>query len=119
MVLVWNNYQPDLGRTYPMFDVTISQVNNNVSSDINPIDLLPPDVVNTLLRVRNACGVGGLTPRFLSLWLVDGSQFLISYPIPFDENLAQYLTASTTIQAWEFRGEKLKGGRLKKILDNV
>ena len=117
-MLVWQNYRTDLGRSYPLFSLTVGQV-NEVSTQINPVDLLPNAITNSLLRVRNACAVGGLTPRMLMLWTTDGAQFQVSYPQPFSENLADYLTANLQIQAWEFVGERIKDGRLRRMLPNV
>ncbi len=118
MVLVWRNYQTDLGRAYPMYALSVFQV-NEVSTDINPVDLLPPNVLSDLLRVRNACSVDQLTPRRLLLWTTDGAQFSITYPVPFSQNLADYLTAKIEITAWEWVGERVRYGRLRKLLDNV
>ena len=118
MALVWQNYQTDLGRSYPMFSLAVGQI-NDVPSNINPVDLLPPAVTNSLLRVRTSCAVNGLTPRVLILYLTDGAQYRLTYPQPFSENLADYLTANLQIQAWEFVGERLKDGRLRKMLGNV
>ncbi len=118
MALVWSSYRSDLGRAYPMYALSIVQT-NDADTSINPIDLLPSTIQNLMLKVQYPCGLAGLTPRKLSLWLTDGANFLISYPVPFDENLAEYLTANTQVSAWEFIGEKVKYGRLKRMLDNV
>ena len=118
MVQVWTSYISDLGRSYPMTSIQIAQ-SNDIPTDINPIDLLPDAVKGQIKRVRNSCGVGGLTPRQLSLWTTDGAQFLISYPQPFSDTLGDYLTAHSDIQAWEFIGERIRYGRLRRMLDNV
>ena len=118
MAQVWASYLSDLGRAYPMVSIQITQV-NDTPTDINPIDLLPSAIQSQAMRVSNPCGIDGLTFRRLSLWLSDGSQFLVSYPQPFSENLADYLTANTNIAAWEFIGERVRYGRLRKMLDNV
>jgi hypothetical protein len=118
MALVWLAYRTDLDRVYPMFALSIDQI-NDVATEINPIDLLPPQVLNDLIEISNPCAVAGLTPRKLALWLRDGAQFLINYPVPFSEQLAGQLTNSLEIVAWEFIGERLKYGRLRKILDNA
>lgn len=118
MVLAWQNYQTDLGRAYPMFALSVQRL-GDVESSIDPVGLLPPAITSRLLRVRNSCAVGELTPRTLILWTSDGAQFRMSYPIPFSENLADYLTNTIQIIAWEFQGERLKYGRLKRMLDNV
>jgi hypothetical protein len=118
MAQVWASYFSDLGRAYPMVSIQIIQV-NEVPTNINPLDLLPPTILAQILRVSMPCGVNGLTLRKLSLWLGDGAQFLISYPQPFSENLADYLNLQPDIQAWEFVGERIKYGRLRKMLDNV
>ena len=118
MAQVWASYLSDLGRAYPMVSIQIAQV-NDVPTDTNPLDLLPPAILDQVLRVSMPCAVDGITPRKLSLWLSDTAQFLISYPQPFSENLADYLTAHTDISAWEFIGERVRYGRLRKMLDNV
>ncbi len=118
MAQVWIAYRTDLGRVYPMFALSINQI-NDVATEINPIDLLPPSVLNDLIVISNPCAVAGLTPRKLALWLRDGAQFLLTYPQPFSDQLAVYLTTSVQITAWEFVGERLKYGRLRKLLDNA
>jgi hypothetical protein len=118
MVSAWRSYQTDLERAYPMFALSINQV-NDVPTDIDPVALLPVYVLDNLVDIQYPCGVAGLTPRKLALWLSDGAQFLLSYPVPFDLELAQFLTNTIAIVAWEFIGERLKYGRLKKILDNA
>jgi hypothetical protein len=101
-----------------MFALSINQV-NDVATDINPIDLLPNYVLNNLIDIGSPCAVAGLTPRKLALSLSDGASFLISYPTPWTTQLAQDLTNTIEIVAWEFIGERLKYGRLRKILDNA
>jgi hypothetical protein len=118
MVLVWQAYATDLDRVYPFFALSINQI-NDVTTDINPIDLLPNYVQDRLIEIVLPCAVAGLTPRKLALWLSDGAQFLINYPVPFSAQLAQDLTSTIDIAAWEFIGERLKYGRLRKILDNA
>lgn len=118
MVQVYQNYTTDVGRAYPLYALAIFQV-NDVDTDINPINLLPSAIISQIKRVRNSCSVTELTPRRLSLWTTDGAQFFITYPQPFSQNLADYLTASTQVQAWEFIGERIRYGRLRRMLDNV
>ncbi len=117
-MLVWQGYQTDVGRVYPMYALSITQT-NDVDTSVNPLDLLPPAVSSQLLRVRNPCSVPQLIPRILSLWLSDGANFTLTYPVPFSESLAQSLTANTSVQAWEFIGERIRYGRLQRMLDNV
>ena len=118
MVKTYLTYQSDLARVYPMFALSVQQI-NDVPTDIDPVDLMPPVILANLIDISNPCAVAGLTPRKLALWLSDGAQFLLTYPQPFSDQLAVYLTASVQITAWEFIGERLKYGRLRKILDNV
>ena len=118
MVQAFLAYQSDLARVYPMFALSVEQI-NDIPTDINPVDLLPQIASTNLIDISNPCAVAGLTPRKLALWLSDGAQFLLTYPQPFSNQLADYLTASVEITAWEFIGERLKYGRLRKILDNV
>lgn len=118
MALVWRSYLTDLGRAYPMYALSSQQV-NDVSTNINPLDLLPPGILGNLIEVNNSCGVGGLTPRYLSLFAIDGAQFRVSYPQPFSQDLFDYLTLNTQVQAFEFVGERIKYGRLRRMLENV
>lgn len=118
MVLCWRSYQTDLDRAYPMFALSVRQI-NEVVSEFNPIDNLPPFINQLLIEVNNPCGVGGLTPRQLILFASDGGQFSLSYFQPFDQALFDYLTANTAVAAFEFIGERLKYGRLRRLLENV
>ncbi|MEO1692188.1 MAG: hypothetical protein AAFR63_11765 [Cyanobacteria bacterium J06631_6] len=118
MIQAWQNYQSDLGRAYPMFALSIQQL-GDVDSSINPVDLLPASIVSSLLSVRNTCAVSGLTPRVLILWTTEGAQFRVSYPVPFSEDLADLLTNNLQVQAFEFVGERIKDGRLRRMLPNV
>ena len=117
-MLVWQNYRTDLGRSYPLYALGVSQV-NNVESNINPVDLLPLNITNDLRKFKHSCSVEGLTPRVLILWATDGAQFRVSYPIPFSDDLANYLVANLQVQAFEFVGERIKDGRLRRMLENV
>lgn len=118
MALVCQNYITDLRRAYPLYPVTVEQV-NNVSSDINALDLLPSAILANLIEVRNSCSVAGLTPRTLILWATDGAQFRLTYPLPFDQALSDYLTQNLEVQAFELVGESIKYGRLRRMLENV
>ena len=118
MVGVWQNYSSDLDRAYPMFALSSRQV-NDISTNLNPLDLLPPAIRNKAIEVKNACAVSLLTPRSLILWTSDGAQFQITYPQPFSQALFDYLTLNTNVSAFEFVGECLKYGRLRRLLDNV
>jgi hypothetical protein len=117
-MLGWRTYQSDLGRVYPMFALNAQQV-NNTASDIDPVELLPPIILANLIEVKNFCAVDSLTPRTLILWTSEGSQFVLNYPNPFTEALKDYLTLNINVAAFEFVGEKLKYGRLRRMLENV
>ncbi len=118
MPQVWLSYLTDLGRAYPMYALSAKQV-NDISSDIDPLDLLPPAILDGLLNVKHPCGVGGLTPRYLILFTNDGAQFQLSYPQPFSQNLFDYLTLNLEVAAFEFVGERIRYGRLRRLLENV
>ena len=118
MVQVWRSYVTDLERIYPFFALSIVQV-NDISTSFTGLDLLPPTVLSDVINIGNPCAVEGLTPRYLSLFASDGGQFRINYPIPFTNALAQYLTDNLDIAAWEFVGERIKYGRLRRLLENV
>lgn len=118
MVLVWRSYRSDQGRVYPMYALSLQQI-NDVPSTVNAMDLLPTAIATELIGVQHPCAVSGLTARKIALFTSDGARFLINYPFPFSQNLADYLTATTAVTAWEFIGERVVYGRLRKILDNV
>lgn len=117
-MLVWQNYLTDLGRAYPLFPLSITQV-TNVDTNINPVDLLPTAITAEVRRVRNSCPVPGLTPRQLLLYTSDRAQFRLTFPVPFSQTISDYLVASVQVVAFEFIGEKIRYGRLQKMIDNV
>ncbi|GAB4244198.1 MAG: hypothetical protein Kow0049_33970 [Stanieria sp.] len=39
-MLLWRNYQTDIGRVYPFYALAVRQI-NDINTAINPIDLLP------------------------------------------------------------------------------
>lgn len=118
MVQVWRAYSTDLGRVYPMYALQIQQI-NDVSTLVNAVDLLPNAIASELIEVNNPCSVSGLTARKIALFTSDGARLVINYPRPFSQNLADYLTATTAITAWELIGERIVDGRLRRMLDNV
>lgn len=118
MIQVWRNYFTDLSRAYPMYALSIEQI-NNTSTPTNPIDLLPPAILTNLMEVKYPCAVRELTPRQLVLFASDGGQFRLNYPLPFSQTLSDYLTANTAVQAFEFVGERIRYGRLRRMLENV
>ena len=117
-MLVWQSYKTDLNRSYPMLAVEMEQL-NEVPSELNAIDLLPSEIASQLIENQYPCAVDGLTPRYLILWDSNGAQFQMSYPQPFSQNLFDFLTLNTDVAAFEFVGERLKYGRLKRLLDYV
>lgn len=117
-MLVWRSYITDMGRAYPMFALSILQ-ENEVSTNIEPLDLLPSDDKNQIIEVKHSCLVKGLTPRKIRIYAVDGARFLINYYRPFNQNLQDFLIANLSISAYELIGERIKYGRLKRMLDNV
>ncbi len=118
MVRVWQNYLTDRGRAYPLFALSSRQV-NEVSTTINPLDLLLVADTNQLIEVKNSCTVAQLVPRQINIYAADGAQFLINYWQPFSQNLFDYFTNKTEVAAFEFIGERIKYGRLRRMLDNV
>ena len=118
MVRVWRDYQTDMGRTYPMFALSVAQL-NDVDDDTPPLDLLPNSITAEIRDVKYPCGVKELTPRSIILWSSNGGQFKVTYPRPFSLSLRDYLTVNTSVSAFEFVGERIKYGRLKRMLDNV
>lgn len=118
MIQVWRNYFTDLNRAYPMYALSREQI-NDTSTNIDPIDLLPPAILTNLIKVKYPCAVRELTPRQLVLFAADGGQFRLNYPLPFTQALSDYLTANTSVQAFEFVGERIRYGRLRRMLENV
>ena len=117
-MLVWQQYQSDLGRAYPMYALVIRRL-NDIDSQLNPVEMLPAAVRSQVIEVNNSCRVDGLTARSLILYLNDGAQFQIFYPEPFNQVLSDYLTLNFNVLAFEFVGERLKYGRMRRLLDNV
>ena len=92
---------------------------NEVSTDIDPISLLPvADEFNTK-EVKNSCAVPGLTPRSIIIYGSDDAQFLLTYPRPYSQNLYDHLASQLQIRAFELVGERIKYSRLKRMLGNV
>ena len=118
MVLVWQIYYSDLGRAYPMYALSVQQI-SEIESQINVLNVIPDSIIVKAIEVKYSCNVPQLTSRKLILWLADGGQYSLNYPEPFDDNLAEHLTANTSVQAWEFVGEKIKYGRLRRMLNYV
>lgn len=116
--MLWTSYKSDLDRVYPMLPVIVEQLNNR-SSNVDPISLLPTTIQSLIAKKLDPCLVKGLEPRKLILWLDDGAQFRLNYPEPFNQDLALFLNATTNVIAWEFVGERIKYGRLQRLLDNV
>lgn len=117
-MLVWQGYRTDLDKAYPMFALSLNRL-NDVPSNIDPISLLPEAIASGLIENKYPCSVNGLTPRYLIIWDSLGAQFQLSYPQPFSQNLFDFLTLNTDVAAFEFVGERLKYGRLKRLLDFV
>ena len=118
MARVWQTYVTDCGRAYPLYPLSVRQV-NQVLTAINPLDLLPNNDLLQLNDVKHPCSISNLTPRAISIWDVDGAQFLINYWQPFNQDLYDWLTVSIQVQAFEFIGERIKYSRLQRMLDNV
>ena len=118
MVQVWRSYLTDLGRAYPMYRLGVSQV-NELSTSFDALSLLPPSVLTNLIEVKSSCPVNNLIPRSLIIFAIDGAQFRVNYPVPFDQGLSDFLTLNTDVQAFEFVGERIRYGRLIRMLENV
>ena len=118
-MLVWQQYQSDLGRAYPMYALSIRQVNDVPSNTTNVINLLPPAIRTRAIEVKNGCAVSLMTGRKLVLWTSEGAQLELTYPQPFSQALFDFLTLNTNVSAFEFVGERLRYGRLRRLLDNV
>ncbi|NJO99188.1 MAG: hypothetical protein HC775_16730 [Hyellaceae cyanobacterium CSU_1_1] len=118
MAKVWRSYRTDQGRVYPIYPLSVAQI-NDVTSTVDAIDLLPTTIATEIIEVQHPCAVSGLTPRKIALFTSDGARFLINYPLPFSQNLANYLTATIAVTAWELIGERIVYGRLMRMLDNV
>lgn len=118
MVLVWQIYYSDLGRAYPIYALSVQQI-SEAESQVNVLNVIPDSIIVKAIEVKYPCNVPQLTPRKLILWLSDGTQYSLSYPEPFTNELAEHLTANPIVQAWQFVGEKIKYGRLARMLERV
>ena len=117
-MLVWQSYTTDMGRAYPMFPILFRQ-ENETSSNLNIFALLPESDRRTVLDVKHSCRVGGLTGRQIKIFAADGARYSLTYYQPFNRTLENYLTNNLNVVAYEWIGERLKYGRLHRMLENV
>lgn len=117
-MLVWRSYTTDLGRAYPMFALGIIQ-ENQITTNINPLDLLPSSDLTQIINIPTGCIVSGLNPRKIRIFAADGAQFLLNYYQPFTLSLENHLVSITDVIAYEWIGERIQYGRLKRLLENV
>ncbi len=116
MVAVWQVYQSDLGLTYPMLGINLTNL-GEIVTEIDLITLLPTTIVEQKIEVKSNCFVPGLTPRLIKLYLSDDSNYQLNYPLPFDQQLFNSLSASIAVRAFELVGETIKQSRLRKMLN--
>lgn len=117
-MLVWTKYLTDMGRAYPMFALSVRQENDR-STNFNGLDFLPNQDLPEIINLKNSCTIPGLTPRKIRVFTTDGAQFLLNYYQPFNQMLEDYLINNLDVQAYEWIGERIKYGRLKRMLENV
>lgn len=118
MVLLWRSYRSDLDRIYPFYAVSVRQL-NDISTTINPLDLLPTADKSEIIDFFNPCSVPGLLSRQIHLFDSDGAEFQFNYWQPFSQTLFDHLTNHLDVAAFEFIGERIKYGRLYRMLENV
>lgn len=99
-----------------MYALVVRQT-NDISTDINPVELLPRTMRSRIIDLQNSCSVDGLFARLLVLYTNEGARFELVYPEPFSQSLLEFLTTNFDVAAFEFVGERLKYGRLKRLLD--
>jgi hypothetical protein len=118
--MLWRNYQTDTGRIYPFYAVSLRQI-NDISTDFDPLDLLPVADIENLIDANRVlpCTVPELTPRQIHLFDTDGGEFLLNYWQPFERILFDFYITNTNVAAFEFIGERIKYGRLRRMLENV
>lgn len=116
MVQVWSAYFTDTGFTYPFLPVSIS-LKTDITSDINILSLLPVLIQNQVLDINHPCSVPNLTARSIKLFLSDDTSYQLNYPVPFDQQLFNSLSASIRVRAFELVGENIKYSRLQRMLN--
>ena len=116
MVAVWQVYQSDLGLTYPMLGINLINL-GEIVTEIDLITLLPTIIVEQKIEVKSSCFVPGLTPRKIKFYLSDDSIYELSYPITFDQQLFNSLSAAIVVRAFELIGERINQSRLKRMLN--
>lgn len=116
--MIWQQYTTDMGRVYPFLSLS-AVVENNQSTNFNPLDFLPINDLSQLINQKQSCAVSSLTPRKIRIFASDGAQFLFNYYRPFNQALEDYLINNLDVTAYEWIGERIKYGRLKRMLENV
>lgn len=116
--MIWQQYTTDMGRIYPFLSLS-AVVENNQSTNFTALDFLPNNDLGELINQQQSCFVSGLTPRKIRIFTSDGAQFLFNYYRPFNQVLEDYLVNNLDVVAYEWIGEKIKYGRLKRMLENV
>lgn len=117
-MIIWQQYTTDMGRVYPFLSLS-AVVENNQSTNFNVLDFLPNNDLSSLVDHKHSCLVKGLTPRKIRIFTTDGAQLLFNYYQPFNQVLEDYLINNLDVVAYEWIGEKIKYGRLKRMLENV
>ena len=113
---VWQSYLTDTGFTYPLLPVSIV-LKTEITSDIDILSLLPVATQNLVLDISKPCSVPNLIPRSIKLFLSDDSSYQVNYPLPFNQQLFNSLSASITVRAFELVGENIKYSRLQRMLN--
>lgn len=115
MVLVWRDYRTDIGNTYPFLPLSVRQL-NQVSTDIEPLNLLTVADAQNIIEIDKACSVPGLSSRQIIIFASDDAIFAIDYYRPFNQTLYNQLSSSLQVRAFEFVGEKIKYSRLRRMI---
>ena len=113
---VWQSYLTDTGFTYPLLPVSIV-LKSQITSDIDILSLLPVTIQNQVLNINKPCSVPNLIPRSIKLFLSDDSRYELNYPVPFDQQLFNSLSAAIAVRAFELVGENIKYSRLQRMLN--
>ena len=118
MATVWQQYTTDLGRIYTFVSISIV-ISNQQSTNLQLADFLSNADLDAIVSHKISCSVPNLTPRKIMIFASDRSQWLFNYYEPFSQELEDSLLANLNIAAYTWIGEKIKYGRLKRMLETI
>lgn len=116
MLAVWRDYRTDIGRTYPFLPLSVRQL-NQVSTQVDPIQLLSVGDAANIIELKNGCKVPQLVPRQLKIYSSDDAIFAVDYYRPFTTALYEHLSGQLQVRGFEFIGEKIQYSRLTRMIE--